>query len=545
MNVPTKVGRYHITGEIGRGGMGRVLRGIDPQLQREVAIKVIAPRSDVQPARLQELSQRFLREARLAARINHPGVVTVHDAGQEGDTLYLVMELVEGESLSERLSRGVHPDRKEALRIVAEAAEALTAAHALGVIHRDIKPGNIMLTQNGRVKVTDFGVAKAVGEDTDLTRTGGTVGSPAYMAPEQVMGKDLDGRADLFSLGVVLYQMLLKRKPFPSDTITTLVYQILHHDPLAEETTLRSLGDGVAALLRACLAKDPESRISDATAFAERAGALAQAETEGVEDSVVPTMALPRAPAAGVAATSSTPPPLPPHVATTTTPTIVPDGRSSDRRPLLWILPALVLGLCVIVAAIIVGNRDSQTRQAEPPAAVRQDHTPTQPLQETVSGPDTGTTAASAEEPPAATQVAAVRRVVEKPDRARSPVRAPTATPTPRPTATATATPRPTPTPTPTPPIVERYLCSRGAEFNVDPEDAEVAINGTVIGIADDWDDSGGGDVYWFQGQGTYYARFTMAGFETAWVMIVVSPSAEEEIADIDTELEKIKKKRR
>ena len=215
MTLPATIGRYRVTGELGRGAMGVVYRGVDPSLDRPVAIKVIATRVGAVSASSEELEARFLREARVAARINHPGVVTVYDAGREGDSLYLVMELIEGESLAERLSRGDYPTQTEALGLVARVAEALASPHNLGIIHRDVKPANIMLTKDGGVKVADFGVAKAVGEETNLTRTGIVVGSPAYMAPEQVRGQELDGRTDLFSLGVVLYELLLRRKPFP------------------------------------------------------------------------------------------------------------------------------------------------------------------------------------------------------------------------------------------------------------------------------------------------------------------------------------------
>ena len=159
MTLPASIGRYTITGELGRGAMGVVYRAMDPALERPIAIKVIAARTNLVPLSGEELEARFLREARVAARINHPGVVTVHDAGREGNSLYLVMELVEGESLSERLARRRFPSAPEALEVVAQAADALGAAHALGVVHRDVKPGNIMLTRGGRVKVADFGVA--------------------------------------------------------------------------------------------------------------------------------------------------------------------------------------------------------------------------------------------------------------------------------------------------------------------------------------------------------------------------------------------------
>ncbi|HSM50687.1 MAG TPA: serine/threonine-protein kinase, partial [Thermoanaerobaculia bacterium] len=272
--VPAQVGRYRIVEEIGRGAMGAVFRAHDPQLDREVAVKVISASLAGESLPGGEAEARVLREARLTARLRHPGIVAVHDAGRQGPDLYLVMELVEGESLAARLARGSYPVASEALEIVAQAAEALAVAHAAGIIHRDMKPGNLLLAPDGRVKVSDFGVAKAVGESTELTRTGMLVGSPAYMAPEQIKGEALDGRADLFSLGVVLYELLLRRRPFPADTVTTLVYQILHQDPLSDPAIAAALPSAQADLLQWCLAKEPAVRIPDARTLAARTRAL-------------------------------------------------------------------------------------------------------------------------------------------------------------------------------------------------------------------------------------------------------------------------------
>ncbi|MEZ5313357.1 MAG: serine/threonine-protein kinase [Thermoanaerobaculia bacterium] len=274
MSEPATVGRYQLLSPLGRGAMGVVYRAHDPQLERDVAVKLIALAEGTGEEAFAETSGRFSREARVAARIHHPNVVTVYDAGESGDRLFLVMELVEGEALSSRLSRGEFPDRDQSLEIAAQAADALAAAHLAGIVHRDVKPGNILLSSRGQVKVSDFGVARAVGETTELTRTGMMVGSPAYMAPEQVSGRALDGRADLFSLGVVLYEMLLHRKPFPADTLTTLIYQILHQDPLEEEAVLGQLDPGVADLLQRTLGEGSRNRESpDAATFAPGAAA--------------------------------------------------------------------------------------------------------------------------------------------------------------------------------------------------------------------------------------------------------------------------------
>ncbi|KAB2968156.1 MAG: serine/threonine protein kinase, partial [Thermoanaerobaculia bacterium] len=290
---PESVGRYRILSEVGRGAMGTVYRAEDPRLGRVVAVKMIAAAAAAGHDRAEAVA-RFEREARVAARLLHPNVVAIHDVGAEADSLYLVMELVEGESLALRLARGEFPAPERALEIAAQAADALAAAHEAGVVHRDIKPANLLVDRLGRVKVSDFGVAKAVGEKTDLTRTGMMVGSPAYMAPEQVKGMPLDGRCDLFSLGVVLFEMLLHRKPFPADTVTTLVYQILHEDPLEKPSTTSTISDELALFLRWTLAKDREQRIPDARTFAARARQLASSGALAGAAQTAPTELLAR-----------------------------------------------------------------------------------------------------------------------------------------------------------------------------------------------------------------------------------------------------------
>ena len=502
------IGRYRTTAELGRGAMGVVYRGVDPALDRPVAIKVIAAKAVSGGASAEEMEARFLREAKVSARINHPNVVTVYDAGREGDTLYLVMELVEGESLAARLARGAYPEPEEALSMAAQVAEALAAAHTMGVVHRDIKPANVLITREGRIKVTDFGVAKAIGEETGLTRTGVVVGSPAYMAPEQVRGAQVDGRADLFSLGVVLYELVTHRRPFPADTVTTLIYQILNEDPLSSAEVWRSLGDEMAGFLKWCLAKEPTQRIPDASTFAARARVLrplvaASHEPSGVATAMIkpepPTTAtpiggrpVPQAAKAPTAAAKPPKPPKPPKPATAS-------GRKLPIVPLAIVAAgALALALAMLFLK----------------------HKAPAPVEVTASA--TPAPAAATPAPVAAIQ--------------------PTAAPLVVPTEVVPPTPVPTraePTATPTPPIVATFACSRGAEFHVSPEDAQVVIDGKLIGIADDWDGMGGGKAYIFPGPGIHYARFSMAGYKTAWVKIEVRPGAKG-IVKIDTELDEL-----
>ncbi len=324
MEEPKTISRYRLTGELGRGGMGVVYRAEDPQLGRPVAIKVILFPPDATDDFRAQLEKRFEREARSAAGIHHPGVVTVHDFGRDGDYLYLVMELVAGESLADRLKAGWLPERAEAFEITAKVADGLAAAHAAGVVHRDVTPRNILMAadgrppgggqtkqrpgggqtkqrpgggqtkqrpgggQVGRVVVTDFGIARSVGEETyELTRTGMLVGSPSFMAPEQVRNKAVDERADLFSLGVVLYQLLTGTLPFQSQDLTSLLYQIVHEDPFESSEVKGKLGMGTVKFLQQCLAKDAADRVQTAGDFAREARRLrAAAQTAELEETV-------------------------------------------------------------------------------------------------------------------------------------------------------------------------------------------------------------------------------------------------------------------
>ena len=284
------ISRYRLTGELGRGGMGVVYRALDPRLDREVAIKVILFPHRVTDAERADLEVRFEREAKAAASVRHPGVITVFDSGRDGDYLFLVMELIEGESLADRLER--RPlGQAEALGVVAQIAEALGAAHQRGVIHRDVTPRNVLLAKDGRVLVTDFGLARSLHDASNtLTEAGMVIGSPHYVAPERASNKGWDERSDLFSLGVILHQVVRGRLPFDAPEITSILYQIVHQDPLADEVNVGGLPGDIASLLRGSLAKDPEERIRSAEEFARQARrleALAQAE-EMEETAVVP-----------------------------------------------------------------------------------------------------------------------------------------------------------------------------------------------------------------------------------------------------------------
>lgn len=261
-----RLGRYELLEELGRGAMGVVYKARDPRIDRLVALKVIASVEGLESAQVQQRRERFQREARAAGRLAHPNIVTVHDVGEDQGRAFLVMELIEGQTL-DRLLRARRPlPLDEVLTIGEQAAQALDYAHRHAIVHRDIKPANILLTRDGVVKVTDFGIARITG--AEATQTGQTLGTPSYMSPEQVSGLKLDGRSDIFSLGAVLYELLSGEKAFPGETISTIVYRIVHEDP----TPLRRLNPAFPAGLDVCLkkalAKDPARRYAQAVDLA-------------------------------------------------------------------------------------------------------------------------------------------------------------------------------------------------------------------------------------------------------------------------------------
>jgi serine/threonine-protein kinase len=259
------VGRYRILDFLGAGAMGEVFLAEDPQIERRLAIKTV--RLVGRPQEIEDRKRRLLREARAAGRLLHPNVVTLFDAGEAEGMLYLAFELVEGMDLAGRLESGPPLSLREVLRIIRQVADALDFAHRQGIVHRDIKPSNILLDKQGKVKVADFGIAKVTGQSTELTVAGSVMGSPQYLSPEQIRGEELDGRSDIFSLGVVLYELLSQKRPFDGDTITTLVYQILHKEP-PPISELRAVPERLEALLRRMLAKSRDDRFATAAELA-------------------------------------------------------------------------------------------------------------------------------------------------------------------------------------------------------------------------------------------------------------------------------------
>jgi Protein kinase domain len=250
--------RYELGRVLGQGGMARVHQGLDRQLDRQVAIKVLAPPFD----RDGDFVERFRREARAAAGLSHPNIVAVFDSGSDDGTHFIVTELVEGETLADRLRREGQMQSADAVAVAVDIARALAAAHARGLIHRDIKPGNVMLLPDGGVKVVDFGIARAAGSDT-LTNTGVVLGSTAYLSPEQAGGQPVDERADLYALGCVLYEMLTGHAPFSADTPIATMYRHVNEDA-PPPSTIAPVQPELEDVVLRCLEKEPKRRFASA-----------------------------------------------------------------------------------------------------------------------------------------------------------------------------------------------------------------------------------------------------------------------------------------
>src|ERR1700730_10947736 len=255
--VGTHLDRYEIDAELGRGAMGVVYRARDLKLDRTVAIKTVSI-SALEPNAEREYRARFVIEAQAAGRLSHPGIVTIFDVREEAEP-YLVMEYIEGQSLQKLLSRENRTlPLSTTLRLIQEIADALHYAHAQGVVHRDIKPANILVDADGHAKIADFGIAKL--NQTELTLPGQVLGSPAYMSPEQLSEGDVDGRSDLFSLGVILYAMLTGHRPFHGDSATTGCIKLVNHDPLPVSVFRSKLPPELDQIVSRAIAKDPAQR---------------------------------------------------------------------------------------------------------------------------------------------------------------------------------------------------------------------------------------------------------------------------------------------
>jgi len=269
------LGRYEVEKELGKGAMGIVYLGKDPKINRVVAIKTMALAQEFEEDELDEVKERFFREAETAGRLNHPNIVTIFDAGEEHDLAYISMEFLKGHDLARYCKPDNLMDMHTVISIVARSAEGLDYAHQQNVVHRDIKPANIMYEpESDTVKITDFGIARIT--DSSKTKTGMVLGTPSYMSPEQLAGKKVDGRSDLFSLGVMLYQMLSGALPFRADSMASLMFKITNEDAADVRTIRGDIPEAIAIIINKALTKDADGRYQRGSEFANHLRAFLQ-----------------------------------------------------------------------------------------------------------------------------------------------------------------------------------------------------------------------------------------------------------------------------
>ena len=421
--IGRQLGNYKIVGELGRGGMAVVYRAYQSSLNRYVAIKVLPPHLGFD----QEFVERFQREALAAAQLRHPNIVVIHDVGHEQGIYFIVMELLEGRTLKEIIEGEGELPVEQATRIVEQVAGALDYAHRRGFVHRDVKPANIFVGDDGHTTLTDFGIAKAASEAQQLTRTGMLMGTPEYMSPEQAEGVEVDYRTDLYALGVVLYLMLVGQVPFRGTTPHAILHSVIYEPPPPLRRMRPDLSPGIEAVVLKAIDKQPERRYQSGAELVE---ALRKAPATRARRLVVP-------------ANEGRPP----------SPKGQPTDRADGRKPMLWILAAIAVVLCglsVVLAIILMGGGDPDQTPLPPTTAVA--------LTTQMATADSTSASLTAESVPTDSEVEVADSPVPDTDTPEAPTDIPewptdTAEPsTETPTATATHTPTATAAPCAFPP---------------------------------------------------------------------------------------------
>jgi len=267
-----KIGKYEILEMLGKGAMGLVYKALDPDINREVAVKTIRFDMISDESEKEDLMKRFMREAQAAGKLVHPNIVTIFNVGKEENLTYIVMQFISGRSLKEVIDSEKKMPIRDIIRIMCHLCDALDYAHQNGIVHRDIKPANILLDQKGKPLIVDFGVAHV--EMSNLTQSGTIIGTPSYMSPEQVIGKDIDRRSDIFSLGIILYELLTGKKPFEGDHITAIAYKIVNEKPKTLHEQKKNLPKDFEYILEKALAKSPKERYQSCREMADELNAM-------------------------------------------------------------------------------------------------------------------------------------------------------------------------------------------------------------------------------------------------------------------------------
>ncbi|MCU0240913.1 MAG: protein kinase [Vicinamibacteria bacterium] len=492
--IPKKIGRYTIEGEIGRGVMGVVYKARDAALKRIVALKTIRLVWAFSEQQRHVFEQRFIAEARIASHLSHPGIVKAYEAGRDESTglLYIAFEYLTGHTLAHILSEGPRPDWRATLRVASRAAAALHHAHENGVIHRDIKPANIMLLPSGEPKIMDFGIAKI--DDSQLTSPGELFGTPLYMSPEQALGHPIDARADLFSLGSIVYALLTGRPAFAADNVPQILARVVHQEPPWPSELVADLPKEVDYFVARAMAKDPARRYPDGQAMSEDAQDIARGQPARHRknwsmpeqgERTVAAGQVPHTPEGDISLTPVAEPPPP-----------VPTARRrlhpSVSLVILFFGAAFFffahnpedVGYWLRAARTIIGA--STPASAEPelaPILVLPDSSPTTPM----SSPDPHATQTEtvemtppsiepAPEPalPAVAETAWPAPIPTITPILASPASSPLPTPSPSPTTTPVTLPAPAPRATPTP---------APASKPVPPETAKAAVAGARLAL--------------------------------------------------------------
>jgi len=404
-----RIGRYEIVGPLGKGAMGIVYKATDPTIGRTVALKTM--RLDIQGPESTEMLARFRNEARLAGVLNHPNIVTVYDAGEINGLFYMAMEYIEGRTLYQLLLQERVLTMDKVLDIARQICAGLDAASALRVVHRDIKPANIMSLPSGLVKIMDFGIAKCGGS---MTSTGEVLGTPNYMSPEQVKGKVLDGRSDLFSFGVILYEMITGEKPFTGDNITTIIYKIVNEEPIPPRELNPNIHPGLNRVMLRALAKNPQDRYQlgiDLVRALESYETMTEAELETPRSIPEAVFNFPQAVASTATKKSAAPAASPARTRNGAGGTARIVTKVMRRKPLiarrsisrLPVVAGILTAVIVVVSGVIVYLKHEQRKhEAEMQQVVQQNNpepapeigSSTQP-QPAVAAPETSVSSAS------------------------------------------------------------------------------------------------------------------------------------------------------